>query len=527
MDRGTVGGVSVLCRRACSVRIFAPPMLNLDNLAVTFGRALEVFRREPASVPDQKAALRAMVALMRLDGAVVRAVDGELVIGERRMPPTLPGVRLLLTQCEAHDVEEIRIAKGAAPASLLHLLRVLATPPGRPSGGEDVARRLAAAAVDDITVVVQAPAVEPPDPVLEARAIMRPLTDVTTDQMLDAGPERGRRDSGPEGVVAAIAPAAAASELPGQLARARDAIADAMRRGDVGPAIRAVGRLVEMEGEAPAGERRDLLAREVNDLLDAELLRALIPATRDAAVLPVAMAVFERSGRLGLAVLIDALLAAEDLDERRSVFALLAPLPAGVRTLILQLQAPDSDRIRRAADALGQLDVREAAPGLCRVAVHTHRGVRDAVARALAILATPDAIEGLGRLLNEQDRDLRIDAARAVGGARLEDLVGPLEAAARRHPDPADVLEYGRALGRIATPAAVGVLVRWASAPGWRFWRRNTGLRLAAVEGLRAVGGPGAREVLRGLQDDADADVRRAAAEALEDVSIAARTSGT
>jgi HEAT repeat protein len=182
--------------------------------------------------------------------------------------------------------------------------------------------------------------------------------------------------------------------------------------------------------------------------------------------------------------------------------------------------------VQRSAEVLGILGVREAAPVLTRIVVHNHAGVRIAAATALARIATPDAIEGLAALLAEQDRELRLAAARALGGIKVGSLVAAVEQTARRETEDDVVLEYGRALGRIGTPEAVSVLVRWAAAPGWRFWRRHMGIRLAAVEGLRAAGSAQAVRALRGLTEDADADVRRAATEALEDRSIAAGAAG-
>jgi hypothetical protein len=92
-------------------------MLNYDNFAITLGRAVDVFRRGPEAVPEQKVALRALAGLSRLAGVVLEVGVGELRVGGRLVPPGLPGISVLLAQLEGHDVAEIRIPQATSPAS--------------------------------------------------------------------------------------------------------------------------------------------------------------------------------------------------------------------------------------------------------------------------------------------------------------------------------------------------------------------------------------------------------------------------
>jgi HEAT repeat protein len=496
-------------------------MLNLDNLAVTVGRALDAFRRGPAAVPDQKVALRALVALLRLGGAVLRAEDGELWIGERRMSPSLPGVRTLLTQCEGHDVDEIHLPKDAAPASLLHLLRALAEPVGRSAGAGSVVERLQRAGVTDVRVVSSrqvAPKTESPP---------RPLTEVTTERVTLADALQGApRLSRPEAAVASIALEAEDADVSAHLDAAAGRIGEELQHGRPSGAVRAVAQLIHLEETSSDPDRQVALRQAVGQLVDRPLLEGALDCARDEGMRTGALRVLERAGSRASGVVRDRLLAASDPADLQHCFDVLRTLPDGIRGLILQLQAPNPRVVQRSAEVLGILGVREAAPVLTRIVVHNHAGVRIAAATALARIATPDAIEGLAALLAEQDRELRLAAARALGGIKVGSLVAAVEQTARRETEDDVVLEYGRALGRIGTPEAVSVLVRWAAAPGWRFWRRHMGIRLAAVEGLRAAGSAQAVRALRGLTEDADADVRRAATEALEDRSIAAGAAG-
>ncbi|MDH4044628.1 MAG: hypothetical protein OEW06_09235, partial [Gemmatimonadota bacterium] len=70
-------------------------MLNYDNYAVTLGRAVELVRRGPDAIPEQKVALRALMALAHLGGAVVRLVEGQLWVEQAFVSSALPGVTTL------------------------------------------------------------------------------------------------------------------------------------------------------------------------------------------------------------------------------------------------------------------------------------------------------------------------------------------------------------------------------------------------------------------------------------------------
>ncbi|MFQ6045650.1 MAG: HEAT repeat domain-containing protein [Gemmatimonadales bacterium] len=104
-------------------------MLNYEHFAVTLARAIELFRTEPNAIPEQKTALRALVALTKLGGAALRVEGGRLVVEGVVIPPTLPGVSSLAERLAQLGVRQIRFARNASPAELLKLLRTLAQEP--------------------------------------------------------------------------------------------------------------------------------------------------------------------------------------------------------------------------------------------------------------------------------------------------------------------------------------------------------------------------------------------------------------
>jgi len=493
-------------------------MLNYEHFAVTMGRAVETFRRGSEAVPEQKVALRTLAALVRLGGVLVEVVDGELHLDGAPVAVTLPGVRVLLTPLDCHDVHSLRLARGAAPAGLLHLLRALATPYGGFPPDEDPESRLRAAGVTDIQVVVERRRRATPDP---AHRTSAPTPEPGGDAVAEAAGGAGRL-SRPEAAVASIALDPAAADLTTRLATAADGIRQEVLHGRPSGAVRALAQLLQLaeSGSEPTSTAvRDTVA----PLLTRELFHGAAECTRAEANRMAANRVLLAGGGVATEVVRERLLTATTPEDRRHYFDLLCEQADGLRYLLMLLQHTEPAIAQRTAEVVGELEVREAVPLLQRVALHPVPTVRTAVLRALARMGTSQAIETLGEMLVHSG-DGRVDAARAIGDVRLEVLIPEIERVARRERDPETLAELGRALGRIGTPEAVTVLTQWAQPAGWRFWQRRVARRVAAVDGLRLAGGGGAIGVLQSLTADRDPEVLRAATEALEDLSIAAGT---
>jgi hypothetical protein len=495
-------------------------MLNYDNFAVTLGRAVESFRQGPDAVPEQKIALRALAALVKLGGATVEVVDGELHVDGNLVPVTLPGVRGLLTQLECHDVHAIRIERNAAPAGLLQLLRALAVPFGGFPRDEDPETRLRDAGVPDIGVTVRHPRSSGPTRRRVSGADQVPTLKVAIADAVQDAPRLSR----PEAAVASIALEPAAPDLPERLAAAAAGIREELEHGRPSGAVRAVAQLMQLVDAAPSGPAAEALRETVSPLLTRTLFDGAVSCALAEESRAAAQRVLRAGGAAATEVLRNRLLTADTIADRQHYLALLRRQPDGLRYLILLLQHSDADAVRRTAEVVADERILEAVPMLIRLSPHPDSAARRAIVRALATLANPDAVETLSRLLGEPAADTRLDVARALAGPALGALVPVVERAGRRERDPEVLAELARGLGRIGTPEAVAALARWAQPTGWRLWQRNQARRRAAVEGLRVAGGAGAVGILRGLARDRDADVHRAAMEALEDLSIAARS---
>jgi HEAT repeat protein len=127
-------------------------MLNHEHFAITLARTVELFRTRPEAIPDQKAALRALVALTQLGGATVHVGDGALVVEGTVVPSTLPAIGSLAGRLERLGVSEVQIARNASPAELLALVRALASDSTAEDAGS-VARRLRESGAQRISVL--------------------------------------------------------------------------------------------------------------------------------------------------------------------------------------------------------------------------------------------------------------------------------------------------------------------------------------------------------------------------------------
>jgi len=496
-------------------------MLNYDNFAITLGRAVELFRRRPDAVPEQKIALRTLAALTRLGGANLRVQDGALWIEGAEIGKRLPGVATLIAQMEAHDVREIHVEKDSPPAAMLQLLRALAVPLGGLMEGEHPVTRFRASRSSGISMVAGLDF--PPEPV--PRKEPRPSGDPRVRHALSEAVHRAPSLSRPERAVAAIALDPNVADLPGRLEAVAEHVNEEVAYGRVSGALRAVAQLIHLEETARTVGVRAMFREALTPLLTQTLLADAADSALDEGHRSAAVRVLQRSGVAGAYVLRDRLLRADDPDVQRRYLTLLRGQPEGLRSLILLLQDREVLIVRRVAQILGELAVREAVPPLSRALGHPNPAVREAVAFALGRIGLP-AVEPLCQILDGDDPELQLCVARAVGDSSLAPLTESLTRLGMNERNPEIRAELARALGRIGTPEAVAALVRWATPPRWQFWRRQTGLRLAAIEGLRLVVGEGALSGLRGLAGDRDREVRRSAREALEDLAIAGPVGG-
>jgi HEAT repeat protein len=237
------------------------------------------------------------------------------------------------------------------------------------------------------------------------------------------------------------------------------------------------------------------------------------PAHRDAALLGL-----QRAGEDAVEVLLDLLIAAPTIGERRGVFAALTGMTEGTEQLVHMLGHHQWFVVRNVAELVGELAMEEAVPALARQLDHDDERVRKAVALALAKIGSRAAAEPLRRALKDKSPEVRIQAALGVGGRKSSALAMPLVVAMGEEQDETVERELMLALGRIGSPDAVQALIKFAQPGGKLFGRKPAALRITAVEALRLAGTPAAVGTIEGLTSDGDKQVRAAAQSALADL---------
>jgi HEAT repeat protein len=500
-------------------------MATPQEFAALFTRTLDLFR-DPGAKEEQKTQFRALIGLLKKEALTIAAPDGSGWV--------LNGVALergpynsLLQRLEFHSVTEIRIPADPPLAEAFELLRLLADQPG----DEDVATRLRATGARGINVAVQSGIVEapphaprPPAPLVPPPAPAPPPRPDIPENMRDAAVES-----------AAFSRSAAATRSSADLiAQLRDKPAGphvgellavlgrqletAMKNHRTAQALAIVVGVVRAEQQVSDASRKRQYSIALKRMYSKALLEAIAevanhPSDREAALL-----VLRRAGEDGVEVLLELLVAAPTIEERRGIFMALTGMKEGTDQLVHMLGHPQWFVARNVAELAGELALEEAVPALAQQLDHSDERVRKAAALALAKIGNTAAAEPLRRALRDKSPEVRIQVALGVSGKKSSALAMPLVVAMEEEQDENVERELILALGRIASPAAVQALIKFAQPGGRLFGRKLAGLRVSAVEALRLAATPAAVGTLEGLTDDGDKQVRSAAQSALADL---------
>src|ERR1041384_6660550 len=289
----------------------------------------------------------------------------------------------------------------------------------------------------------------------------------------------------------------------------------AMKGRRVNQALDIVAGIVRAEARVGDAARRRQYSIALKRMYNKGLLEAVAevashPSDREASLL-----VLRRAGEDGVEVLLDLLVAAPTVEERRAIFVALTGMKEGTDQLVHMLGHHQWFVVRNVAELAGELGLEEAVPALGTQLDHDDERVRKAIAMALAKIGSSAAAEPLRRALRDKSPEVRMQAAIGVGGRKSSALAMPLVVAMEEEEDEAVERELILALGRIASGSAVQALIKFAQPGGRLFGRKPAALRATAVEALRIAATPAAIGTLEGLTDDGDKQVRSAAQSAL------------
>jgi HEAT repeat protein/PBS lyase HEAT-like repeat-containing protein len=498
-------------------------MIVPQTFATSFARTLDLFR-DPAAKEDQKAQFRALVDQLKFGGVTLKIDGGRVTVNGT--PLDGAAYTALAQRLDFHSVGEIQIPAAPPPAEVFELLRALADQPGE----DDIPTRLRATGAQRISVasvphpvpVHPAPPAPPPVPPAPSPPSPPPppaeVPAVLQEESTPAfAPATAANRSSTE-ILAELQRKPMGPQVGDLLAALSRQLETAMRANRLEQALAIVAGIVRAEQSIGDEARRRQYSIALKRIYTKPLLEAIahlvpMPAQRDAALLAL-----QRAGEGGVEVLLDLLVAAPTIDERRGIFAALTGMTEGTDQLVHMLGHHQWFVVRNVAELVGELGLEEAVPALARQLDHDDERVRKAVALALAKTGSRAAAEPLRRALKDKSPEVRIQAALGVGGRKASALAMPLVVAMGEEEDEAVEQELMLALGRIGSPDAVQALIKFAQPGGKLFGRKPTALRVTAVEALRLAATPAAIGTLEGLGADGDKQVRAAAQAALKDL---------
>jgi len=496
-------------------------MATPQEFAALFTRTLDLFR-DPGAKEDQKAQFRALIVLLKGEGMTIGAKDGVgLVINGAAL--NRGPYNSLMQRLELHSVMEIKIPADPPLAEAFELLRLLAEQPG----DEDIASRLLASGAKRIRVAIQPVVIEapvskaappapppprsPPQAPSDLPAILREAA--SESAAFSAAATRPFRE-----LLAELHEKPAGPHVGELLAVLGRQLETAMKTNRITQVLTIVVGVVRAEQQVSDATRKRQYSIALKRMYSKALLEGIAelansPPERDDALL-----VLRRAGEDGVEVLLDLLVAAPTIEERRGIFMALTGMKEGTDQLVHMLGHHQWFVVRNVAELAGELGLDDAVPALAQQLDHNDERVRKAVALALAKIGSSAAAEPLRRALRDKSPDVRMQAALGVGGRKSSALAMPLVVAMEEEEDEGVERELILALGRIASPAAVQALIKFAQPGGRLFGRRPAALRATAVEALRLAATPAAIGTLEGLTDDGDKQVRLAAQSALGDL---------
>lgn len=532
-------------------------MLSPQTFATHLARAVELFR-DPDAKASQKMELRALMGLLRLSPAVLRADDGRLSVNG----VVVEGViyQSLLQRLSLHQVKEIALPSDAPPAEVFNLLKTLAE---EPSG--DAPKKLQSSGAQRVTVEIarlfeeEAPPPPPPSPPparpdLGVEGIMQG----SLEEMPEAAPRRSealsRAVGPPPGALDPRGPARGTPDpmlvpepapLTGSRGGKPSGIDDLLIRLEQGANLPSAGDTLTLLGEkveaAVKARRQEEAVRIVSTVVRVErqvteasarrqfgialkrmytkslfaILVELLDAPRYEADAEVAL---QRGGGDAVEVLLERLAESPTVAERRRAFDVLAKMKEAGTQLINMMGHPQWFVVRNVAELIGEMGLEEAVPALSKKIDHEDVRVRKAVALSLAKIGTRSVVEPLRRALRDPSPEVRTQAALGVGGRRANALAMPLVVALDEEKDLEVSRELILALGRIGSPDAVQALIKLAQTGGRFLGRKPVGLRLAAIEALRLAATPAALGTLQNLANDSDRQIKAAAQAAAQEI---------
>src|SRR6266550_8083261 len=435
-------------------------MATPQDVAASFARTLELFR-DPGAKEEQKARFRTLAGMLKVAAVTIGAQDGRLLVNG-----TAVDGGMLLPRLELHSVKEIVIPADPPLAEVFDLLRALADQPG----DEDIASRLRGNGAKRVGITMQtfqlAPPPSPPPPPAgstppgspQQSAGGAPPSDVpdivreTTSDNVEFSPADVATRS-TASLIAQLEERPDGPHVSEMLAVLGRQLETAMKAKRTTQALIILAGIIRAEQQVNDATRRRQYSIALKRMYSKALLEAIAEVANDPTDREDALLVLRRAGEDGVEVLLDLLVAAPTIEERRGIFMALTGMKEGTDQLVHMLGHHQWFVVRNVAELAGELGLDEAVPALAQQLEHDDERVRKAVALALAKIGSSSAAEPLRRALRDKSPEVRMQAALGVGGRKSSALAMPLVVAMEEEEDEGVERELMLALGRIGSSA--------------------------------------------------------------------------
>jgi hypothetical protein len=487
-----------------------------------FGALFFMVRHEPGATEDH-AALAAALRASHGPGELSIDIEPEsLLIDGRPVMLESPGATMLFEQMYLHGVRSLRVHPDASEADLIRFATVLGAFPGTYDSYAQVVEALGPSAgrlaltqgANDFEVFRSMP--------WRPRGVYG--TDEAEAQRLDLSRSPGEAgseyqqfqelvlepDITPEAAPRPVLPAdRSGPSLEALVSQGREAI----EREDWGGLLEVALLIAEGESEAPSELASSTYRIELKRLMSRKHL-AMIARFLQGDRKQEAIVLLRRFGADSTEILMDLLIQAMTISERRGYYSAITQMSEGADAVVQHLGHQQWYVVRNAADLCGEMGLADAVPELARQISHPDERVRKAVAEALGKIGTPQAMEPLRQLMSDPSPAVRLKAVVHLNGRGARGMP-PALAELLRSEDNEDVRQEALlALGRIATPDALVQLREWAQPGGKLLGRKPLSVRLAALKAL-TLAGPAAVDIMGSLERDESPEIRAAASAAI------------
>lgn len=509
-------------------------MLTAHLVAATLASLAYLLRHSPTAREMQTVTLDHLIRLVGPETPLVIAAGLEsLSVNGTDVPIDAPGATSLNEHLLLHGIRRVEFSAPLQPERVIGLCSVLAAFPGTFESFVEV-ERASGAGIDTGLSLAEAPSeltferytpVGPllPDPgdrpLIERADSIQLAEDGGLLQFQDLeGLEEQRvpEMEHPAGFGPAIT-IPGHDEFSQRLGRILDRAQLAGKTENWEELLRAALEILEIEAEAPTEAAGKAIRIELRRMLPKSQLYEIARLASAGGRKQDAIAILRKVGADSTEALMELLVDAMSMGERRGYYSALTHMSEGHDVIIAHLSHPTWYVIRNAAELCGEMDLQRAVPDLIRQVGHTDERVRRSVAGALAKIGTPGALEALRRMLTDPVAAVRLRAVSALNPRRAQGMTRALIALLEKETEGDIVKETALSLGRIGGAEAIQALVTYAETRP-----RLLGLggrpaehRAWAVEALGHAG-PAAATALRPFLDDPDAAVSRAARVALD-----------